>query len=609
MSASHKLSIGSLEMVLRGFVMRGRCRGMDAVKVLSFILISSFIVGCSSLPKKFDGPSSRDELRVANHAQALVKLEVELDETGKDRFLYLAGAGLIKNLHGDFDDSNGNLEEAVRLAEELQTKRARNLLKVALTSPSSGDYAGTVYERAYLHYYKALNYLMLAAKGQGVAREEYLEGARIEARRADNLLTYIQNTEGSYGEANDRKRSTFKKLITLLRGLRGRTLDSDWLVFREDAYIRYMEGVIYESNGEYDNARIAYQRAAKLYEEGYAKQYGLGAEITELAWFDTIRMMQWAGGYGDQWPSLAKNKLSEGARERLKSFKRGTAQLLIITHAGFVPERKEMSLHLRLDVANKELVIRPSVVSNDLASAFNDVDQSTRNEQLAWFEEMYSDRGLLAVVRNFQKRGYYGALNGLFEKRTSIAPLWDVAESIGLVDGMSGMGTTVEVPYYASTAPDFGDTEVWLDGLRQGSLVNAESLANIALQEQLLNAGIELQLALARELTKVIICSQAAKELGGGLQGKFAEKACIVVFGSLSSADTRNWLMLPHTIKIQRYPVTAGSHTVRLVTFDAEQRGVYHQQEEQFEVEEGDIYLLRSRALSASSLLQQMARK
>ncbi len=586
--------------------MKGKNHGWDSTKLIALILTSALMAGCAGLQKKPDGPSSRDELRSANHGQALARLGAELDENGKDRFLYLAGSGLIKNLDGDYEESNNNLEEASRLAEDLQTKRANNLLKVALTSPSSGDYGGTAYERAYIHYYKALNHIMLAANSQGQTREENLEGARIEARRVDILLSDIQNTKGTYGETNDKKASTFKKLLKLLRGLQGRTLDPDWLVYREDAYIRYMEGVIYESNGEYDDARIAYQNAAKLYEEGYAKQYGLGSDITELAWFDTIRMMQWAGGYGDEWPALAKQKLSPKSRERLKTFKKGTAQLLVVTHAGFVPERKEMSLHLRLDNASKELVVRPSVVSRDIASAFNNVDHSTKDEQLAWFQEMYSDRGLLAVVGNFQKRGYYGALNGLFEQRTSIAPLWDVAQSIGLVDGMSGMGTTVEVPYYGSTAPDFGNTEVWIDGQDKGTLTNAESLANIALQEQLLNASTELQLALARELTKVIICSNIAKELGG-LQGKFAEKVCIVGFGALSSAETRNWLTLPHTVRIQRYPVAAGSHTVKLVTFNAENPGVYHQREQQVDIKRGEIYVLRNRAVAPLPTPQHVA--
>ena len=586
--------------------MKGRNYGWGGSRLITLILTSVLITGCAGLQKKPDGPSSRDELRSSNHGQALAKLGTELDEEGKDRFLYLAGAGLIKNLHGDYEESNNNLEEASRLAEDLQTKRASNLLKVALTSPSSGDYGGTAYERAYIHYYKALNYIMLAAQSQGQAREENLEGARIEARQVDILLTDIQNTKGTYGETEDKKASTFKKLLKLLRGLQGRTLDPDWLVYREDAYMRYMAGVIYESNGEYDDARIAYQSAAKLYEDGYAKQYGLGSDITELAWFDTIRMMQWAGGYGDEWPTLAKQKLSKKARERLKEFKKGTAQLLVITHAGFVPERKEMSLHLRLDAANKELVVRPSVVSRDIASAFNNVDHSTKDEQLAWFQEMYSDRGLLAVVSNFQKRGYYGALNGLFEQRTSIAPLWDVAQSIGLVEGMSGMGTTVEVPYYGSTAPDFGKTEVWLDGQDKGTLARAESLANIALQEQLLNASTELQLALARELTKVIICSNVAKELGG-LQGKLAEKVCILGFGAMSNAETRNWLTLPHTVKIQRYPVDAGTHTVKLVTFNAENQGIYHQVEKQIEIKPGEIYVLRNRAVSPLPVPQHVA--
>ncbi len=577
--------------------------GWKGTRLLALLCIAIFLVGC--MPTKPDGPSSRDELRFANHDKALAVLGKELKENGKDRFLYLAGSGLIKNLHGDYQGSNHNLEEAARLADELQTKSASNMLKVALSSPSSGDYGGMAYERAYIHYYKALNYIMLAAVSQGNAREENLEGARIEARRVDILLTEIKNIHGSYEEVEDEKGSTFKKLLKLLRGLKGRTLDPDSLVYREDAYIRYMEGVIYESNGEYDDARIAYQKSAKLYEQGYAKQYLLGKEITEQAWFDTVRMMQWAGGYGDDWPRLADEKLSKQTRERLKLFKKGGAQLLVVNHVGFVPERKEMTLHLRLEGQNKELVVSPGIAGK----RENQVDHVARNEQLAWFQALYADRELLSVMSNFYKSEYYGVASGLVEQRISIAPVWELAESIGLVSGMDMMGTFVKVPYYGSTAPDFGRTTVWIDDKNRGELINAESLANIALQEQLLSAGDDLQLALARELTKVVFCSNMGKQLGGGFQGKLAEKACILGWGSFATADTRNWLTLPHTVQLQRFPLEAGVHTVRLVTHDAANQGVYDQNEQQIEVKKGEVHLLRNRALSRPVIHQQLAGK
>lgn len=577
--------------------------GWKGTRLLALLCIAIFLVGC--MPTKPDGPSSRDELRFANHDKALAVLGKELKENGKDRFLYLAGSGLIKNLHGDYQGSNHNLEEAARLADELQTKSASNMLKVALSSPSSGDYGGMAYERAYIHYYKALNYIMLAAASQGSAREESLEGARIEARRVDILLTEIKNIHGSYEEVEDEKGSTFKKLLKLLRGLKGRTLDPDSLVYREDAYIRYMEGVIYESNGEYDDARIAYQKSAKLYEQGYAKQYLLGKEITEQAWFDTVRMMQWAGGYGDDWPRLADEKLSKQTRERLKLFKKGGAQLLVVNHAGFVPERKEMTLHLRLEGQNKELVVSPGIAGK----RENQVDHVARNEQLAWFQALYADRELLSVMSNFYKSEYYGVASGLVEQRISIAPVWELAESIGLVSGMDMMGTFVKVPYYGSTAPDFGRTTVWIDDKNRGELINAESLANIALQEQLLSAGGDLQLALARELTKVVFCSNVGKQLGGGFQGKLAEKACIFGWGSFATADTRNWLTLPHTVQLQRFPLEAGVHNIRLVTQNAGNQGVYDQNEQQIEIKKGEVYLLRNRALSRPVIHQQLAGK
>ena len=58
------------------------------------------------------------------------------------------------------------------------------------------------------------------------------------------------------------------------------------------------------------------------------------------------------------------------------------------------------------------------------------------------------------------------------------------------------------VPYYKLEPKTFGMTQVMVDGKPHGEMVQAESLANLAFQGQLLNADKDLQAALGRTMTK-----------------------------------------------------------------------------------------------------------
>jgi len=569
----------------------------------ALLLSTLFFTGCALNPTKKDQDASAalgEALRAENYPAAQIIIS-DSHDSDSNRALLLMESGHVDYLGKNYEESIRKLNEAEELTDELETKRASEYLQSVMTGPMRLSYAGAPFERAFIHYYKAMNFIMQANATTGNAREDALEGARVEARKVDRLLNNIQDQEGTYDDVKEGKESTFKSIMSLLRGLHGRTHDPDVLTYREDAYMRYMEGIIYESNGELDDARIAYQAAASLYEKGYAKQYGLGQNITEMAWFDVIRVMRKAGGYKDEVDNLTKKKLSAKMRAKLKKFGRDTAQLVVVNHVGFAPKRKEMDMRLQLDTSTQELVLTPAILRPSLlsvATRANNTDPTTRQEQLVWFNEMYSDRGLLNVISNFQKRGLYGAIQGMQEKRTSIAALWSLAEDIGLVSGLDMGGTNVQIPYFGSVAPDYGATQVLLDGKDHGAMVPAESIANIALQEQLLSASDDLNNALGRELTKVAFCANTAKMAGEGWRAKLAEKLCIMGFGLVSGADTRNWSTLPHAIMIQRYPLEPGQHTVRVVTKMVGGNGIYHQAEYQITLGKGQLKLLNNRAIN-----------
>ncbi|MCF6219158.1 MAG: hypothetical protein L3J62_09255 [Gammaproteobacteria bacterium] len=572
-----------------------------SVKIVAVLLLVAIAAsGCVIIPEKSPPTLLGDAVRANNFAEAQKSIAGIYDDK-KNRALMLMEVGLVDYLSKDHQQSIHKLNQAEVLTDEAETKRASEYLKSIMAGPTSLSYGGALFERAFIHYYKAMNFLLLANNRTGNAREDALEGARVEARKIDRLLNSIQDQEPTYDEAKEGKESIFKQMTLLLRGLYGRTLDRDALAYREDAYIRYMEGVIYESNGELDSARIAYQTAATLYEKGYAKQYGLGQAIVEMAWFEVIRVMKKAGGYRNEVAELTKSKLSKEMKQRLDTFDQGSAQLVVINHIGFAPKPKEMMLRLQLDTHTKELILTPAILNPHLLSAANDVGPVELKEQLTWFNEMYSDRGLVDILSNYKKRGAFGVARGLTEKRISIDSLWSLAEDTGLVSGLDWGGAIVQVPYLGSIATNFDSSQVTLDGQVKGSMVAAESIATIALQQQLLGAGRGLRAALARELTKISFCSQVAKSAGGGFKSEIAEKVCILGFSMVSGADTRSWSTLPHTIMIQRYPVEAGQHTVT-VTTSRTGGGIFHQAEYEIEIKKGQLMVLNNRAVSTTQV-------
>ncbi len=153
----------------------------------------------------------------------------------KAKFLYLANYGVVHNLLGDYESSNKYFEKAYIYGEDYQ----KNYLASAasfLTNPNTVDYPGEDHEHLLLLYYKAMNYLRM---------DDY-ESALVECRRLNNRLY----------ELSDKYRSERK--------------------WQQDAFIHNLMGLIYDANGDYNNAFIAYRNALDIYETDYTEFFSLG---------------------------------------------------------------------------------------------------------------------------------------------------------------------------------------------------------------------------------------------------------------------------------------------------------------------------------------------
>jgi hypothetical protein len=526
------------------------------IRVLILVILSACMTGCATYSQ--DIRKGLELVEQQQYAQAATVLEQALDPKGNDRLLYYTELGVVYHLSGDYQKSNQLFDSAERIAEDLYTKSVSDIIVTAMSNPRQGPYRAADFERVLINYYKALNFLMLAvAADSRSAKVDALEGARIETRRMNLVLSSIEYNKGSYEEQAEREKSLFNKLMRVFDKLTGEIIDKDKIVYRNDAFGHFLAGTIYENHKEYDNARIAYQKAATLYENGYQQQYSLDASMTQQAWFDTIRMMQKAGGWNNQWPKLSQDKLTQAKRMELKDFN-DKGHLLVIEHVGIVPERKEMNMIFYADTNTRQIAISPILSGTP----------SMQLDQRFWFFALYADKGitdLLSAV--YEERVVTSLLQFGLTKREYLGPLWDVVEGLGLVDIMK-QGLRVTVPYYGVTSFKLPKSSKLMFNGQSEDMIVGQSLAHIAVQQQLLTASGDLQEAMAREAFKGLTAAKVASLVGDGNAQAEAVFSFLgkITTAATSSAETRNWLTLPGQIRVKRIALEPGHHELELIS-------------------------------------------
>ncbi|MAY83403.1 MAG: hypothetical protein CMP59_04645 [Flavobacteriales bacterium] len=147
----------------------------------------------------------------------------------KDRLLYFLDRGVVEQMLGNYDSSNYYFEKAYIYNQDFKRNLATDLAMM-VSNPMVRPYKSEDYEVVMVHYYKAINYLMLNKPDE----------ALIEVRRINIRLN----------EQSD-----------IYEGKRYR--------YKEDAFAHLLMGIIYESKYDINNAFIAYRNAYETYKEVY----------------------------------------------------------------------------------------------------------------------------------------------------------------------------------------------------------------------------------------------------------------------------------------------------------------------------------------------------
>lgn len=206
------------------------------------LLVGGFLGSCASYSDKTK--EMRDAYTRGDWDKALEALK-ESGETERsaDRVLWRLEAATIYDRKTDFSKSRSLFLEADSIADELYTTSISKTAASFVVSDASSDYEGEDYEKVAIHTMMAHQFI---AQGK-------LDEARIEARKIGTKLAEINQRY----DAEHRNK------------------------YGEDAYGRYLSGLIYEAKNEWDNAIIEYWKAIELYETEF-KAYVEGGVPKEL---------------------------------------------------------------------------------------------------------------------------------------------------------------------------------------------------------------------------------------------------------------------------------------------------------------------------------------
>ena len=460
----------------------GRVWIRAAAWVLSacLILVLCCLGGCATYSAKF--VDLRPALIEQDYDTALTTIEEKCGS--KDRLLYFLERGLVLHFADRWVESNEAFAAAERTAEDLYTKSVSEGVFSLFSNDNAISYRARPFEMAQVPYYKALNYLYL---GQ---REEAL----VEARRASLLLSkYIDAT---------------------LDGLREEDRD-DLAMTRNNAFLLYFSGMLYDREGDVNDAFIAYRNAAVAYQQNSGL---LDLEIPPSLALDLERV----GRY------LGFDEELEQARMACPGVYAAAGLTVDSTTPDLMPDMRwkpghgEVALFLEMEFVPQKTQIRFDIPVFD-GEAYDDPD--------------------------------YWA--------------WEIQAGMG---NMQAFASGHEIEYWISVAaPELQDRTPGISRARVSAGVGGAHYLTVQVENLGRAARITFDAekpaiffkTILRGLTKYL-ATRGAEEAGGKLAGFLAN-----LFGAATeSADTRSWLTLPDSIHLARFTLPPGTYDFTVEVLD-----------------------------------------
>lgn len=184
------------------------------------LFFSLVLVGCATYQGKVH--EARTALVQHDYEKALAELKPLADKANDDQLVYLLDYGVALQLAGQIEESNRIFMKADRLAEQVDYQSISRIAGSLALNEEMVQYKGDTFEKIFINAYLAMNFL----------EQGKLDSALVEARRInEKYLKYRA----------DEKKS-----------------------FELNSFSKYLSALIWEANGNYDDAYIAYHDAYKI---------------------------------------------------------------------------------------------------------------------------------------------------------------------------------------------------------------------------------------------------------------------------------------------------------------------------------------------------------
>ncbi len=376
-------------------------------------------------------------------------------------------------LAGRYEESNAVLEQADQALEELYTRRVRTETMAFLVNDTELPFEGELFEQVMVNVLKAINY-----GAMGNWNEALVEGRKIDHRL--NVLS-------------DRIREKEK--------------------YRNDAFARYLSGILYEVTGDLNNAFIAYRNAYDEYRQARAWSRTVVPSMLQadlLRVTDALHLTQEHEQYRRDFAGVTWRPISDT---------KSLAHILVISYNGRAPLKEDQFLDLPVNLEALNLVLLT--------------------------------KGVTAGSSNQDRRAFESA-----------------------VYGMNGRVVRVALPRLIPQRTQVAYSGVTISGTNGSFSARTELVENVgAIAEKNLSdrfAGIAIKAA-ARATTKYAMAegigrgshAAAGKDLGplvGLLAGGLAHMLAI----ASEEADKRSWRTLPDEIQISRLWAPPGDYDLRI---------------------------------------------
>lgn len=195
-----------------------RCN--SKIIILIAILGSGFLLACASYKSKTY--ETKSFIQQGRSEEALVKLESLAAEESKDRLLYLLDYATVLQMTNQYQKSSEIFIEADKLIDLNDYHSISKVVGATLGGEEVVQYKGESYEKFLINTMNAINFLML---GQ-------FDSALVEAKQINEKINKMK--------------------------MDGRD------PYDESPFARYLAGLIWESQNQFDDAYIEYEASYKL---------------------------------------------------------------------------------------------------------------------------------------------------------------------------------------------------------------------------------------------------------------------------------------------------------------------------------------------------------